>query len=186
MKATLPNGILVPIKNCYIDVPIFNNGNSGPTIPMNILPDISDGKSASYPDESAQGRSMPFKTFQNSDNRSVSWTAHFMVCQDGDQVTILNYLRTIEACTYPMLNSTGGAPYAPPPICRIRCGDLLSDRNKEDLCAILKSYSVKFDPSVPWDEYYNIPYKLDVDMQFEIVYDQSNLPGAENILDGGI
>ena len=46
----------------------------------------------------------------------------------------------------------------------------------------MKSYSVKFDTSVPWDETNFIPYKLDVDMQFDVIYDQSDLPGAETIL----
>lgn len=182
MKATLPSGVLVPLQNCYIDIPVLDS-----RITMNILPDISDSKSASYPDESAIGRSTPFKSFQNSDNRTVSWTAHFMVCKEGDQETIMDYLRLIEACTYPLTqeDNTGGAPYAPPPICKLRCGELLSSMDGDDLCAVLKSYSVKFDTSVPWDEETYVPYKMDVDMQFEIVYDQSNLPGAEQIVGTG-
>jgi hypothetical protein len=178
MKATLPSGILVPLQECYIDIPELLE-----KIIMTILPDISDSKSVSYPDENAIGRSMPFKSFQNSENRSISWTAHFMVCKDGDQQQIINWLRVIEACTYPMTQTTGGAPYAPPPICHLRCGNLLSDH---ELCAVMKSYSVKFDTSVPWDEIGYVPYKLDVDMQFEVVYNQANLPGAEQIMfDGG-
>ena len=180
-KATLPSGSLTPLADCFIEIPILDE-----TIEMNILPDISDSKSASYPDESAIGRSMPFKSYQNSDNRTISWTAHFMVCKDGDQETIINYLRVIEACTYPLSEETGGAPYAPPPICKLRCGDLLSSMDSDDLCAVMKSYSVKFDTSVPWDEDGYLPYKLDVDMQFEVVYNQADLPGAEKIMEGGV
>lgn len=178
MKATLPSGVLVPIQECYIDIPDLSE-----KIIMTILPDISDSKSVSYPDENAIGRSMPFKSYQNSENRNISWTAHFMVCKDGDQQQIINWLRAIEACSYPMTQTTGGAPYSPPPICHLKCGELLSSN---ELCAVLLSYSVKFDTSVPWDEIGYVPYKLDVDMQFAVVYNQADLPGAEKIIfDGG-
>lgn len=178
MKATLPSGDLVPIENCYIDIRELDT-----KIVMQITPDISDSKSASYPDENAIGRSMPFKSYQASENRSISWTAHFQVCKTGDQEKIIGWLRAIEACTYPRMEGTGGAPYSPPPICHLKCGELLG--NKE-LCAVLKSYSVKFDTSVPWDEISYIPYKLDVDMQFDVVYNQSTLPGANQIMRDGV
>jgi hypothetical protein len=55
-------------------------------------------------------------------------------------------------------------------------------KKEGELCAVMKSYSVKFDTSVPWDEINFMPYKLDVDMQFDVIYDQSDLPGAETIL----
>jgi len=181
MYATLPDGTLTPLYDCWINIPELNI-----KITMNILPDISDSKSASYPDENAIGRSMPFKSFQNSENRAISWTVHFVVCKAGDQKTIIESLRAFEACTYPMTQTTGGAPYAPPPICQLRCGSLLSDLKSSPLCAVLKSYSVKFDTSVPWDEIGYIPYKLDVDLQFEVVYNQSDLPGAEQIMVDGI
>jgi hypothetical protein len=181
MKATLPSGVLTPLQECYIDIPELET-----KITMNILPDLSDSKSASYPDENAIGRSMPFKSYQNSENRTISWTAHFVVCKEGDQQQIIDWLRVIEACTYPMTQTTGGAPYAPPPICHLRCGDLLSDRGAPELCTVMKSYSVKFDTSVPWDVEGYIPYKLDVDMQFEVVYNQADLPGAEQIMIDGV
>ena len=183
MKATLPSGVLAPIENCYIDIPIFNI-----TIPMNILPDISDSKGVSYPDESAIGRATPFKQFANSDSRTISWTCHFMTCQKGDQEKIIQYLRALEACTYPLTSSeyTNGAPYAPPPICKLRCGEQLSTLKADDLCAVMKSYNVKFDTSVPWDEDTLVPYKIDVDLQFEVVYNQASLPGAEQIMSDGV
>jgi len=177
MKATLPNGDLEPIQDCYIQVEEY------PPIIMKIMPDISDSKSVSYPDENAIGRSMPFKSFQNSENRSISWTAHFVVCKEGDQDDIIRNLRLFEACTYPMTQNTNGAPYSPPPICKLRCGRLLSESGA--ICAVMKSYSVKFDTSVPWDEDGYVPYKLDVDMQFEVVYNQSQLPGFEKIMSDG-
>ena len=79
MKATKLGGRLVPLKDCYIDIP-----DLGETIVMNILPDISDGKGANFPDTSAIGRSMPFKSFEASENRAISWQCHFIVCQNED------------------------------------------------------------------------------------------------------
>jgi hypothetical protein len=175
MKATTNNGKLRYLEDCYIVVLISGENY---TIVMDNLPDISDTKSASYPDENAIGRSMPFKSYRNSENRSISWTAHFFVQKDGDQDEILDVLRLIESCLYP--TSPTGSAYAPPPICRLRCGKLL--KKEGELCAVMKSYSVKFDTSVPWDEINFMPYKLDVDMQFDVIYDQSDLPGAETIL----
>lgn len=179
MKATLARGTLVDLQDCWVEI-------DGERITMKILPDITDSKSADYTDENAIGRSTPFKSYQNSANRTISWSAHFMVCKDGDQQTIIDNLRLIESAVYPKSDNTGGAPYAPPPICTLRCGDLLSDINSDDLCAVLKSYSVKFDTSVPWDEDGYIPYKLDVDMSFEVIYDQSELPGSEKIMSDGV
>lgn len=176
MKATLESGDLIPIEDCYINIPELNK-----KIVMKISPDISDSKSASYSDENGIGRSTPFKNYSHSENRSIAWTVHFIVCKEGDQDEILDNLRTFEACTYPFSEGQGGAPYSPPPICHLKCGKQLS--NKDEICAVLKSYSVKFDTSVPWDEDSYIPFKLDVDLSFDAVYDQSNLPGARKILE---
>ena len=178
MKATLGNGDLVPLRDCWIEI-------GGDRITMKINPDISDSKSAEYADENAIGRTMPFKSYSNSSTRTISWSAHFMVCKDGDQEDLLDDLKLIESATYPKATNTGGAPYAPPPLCSLRCGRLLSDEG-EDVCAILKSYTVKFDTSVPWDEDGYVPYKMDVDMSFEVVYNQADLPGSNKIMDDGV
>lgn len=177
-RATLASGDLIPLKDCYINI-----GLGGEEIPMKISPEISDSKSATYADENAIGRSFPFKNYSYSDNRTISWTAHFIVCKEGDQADLMRYLRAIEACTYPITEETNGAPYNPPPICQIRCGSLLDTDG--DLCCVLKSYSVKYDTSIPWDEDDFTPYKLDIDMQFEVVNDNSKLPGAEQIMSLG-
>jgi hypothetical protein len=175
-RATLATGDLIEIRDCYIHIEM----GAGVEIPMKIVPEISDSKSATYPDENAIGRSFPFKNYSYSDNRTISWTAHFMVCKEGDQATLYQYLRAIEACVYPKTQDTNGAPYNPPPLCKLRCGQLL-DRDA-DLCCVMKSYSVKYDTSIPWDEDGFMPYRLDIDMQFEVVVDNSQLPGAEQIL----
>lgn len=176
MKATKPNGDLIPLEDCYIFTPYR-------TIIMKVLPELSDSKSAAYNDEPIIGRSFPLKTYSHSENRTISWTAHFIVCKEGDQEDNMEDLRAIEACVYPKDELTGGAPYAPPPICKLKCGELLS--RDGELCAVLKSYSVKFPSDTAWDEIGYIPYKFDVDMTWEIVYDSTDLPGSERIFRSG-
>ena len=172
MKATLPNGSLREITDCYIDVPELSQ-----KIIMKILPDISDTKSATYSDEPAIGRSFPIKNYSQSDNRSISWTVHMMVCKEGDQEDMISAMKLLEACVYPTQTES---PYAPPPICQIRCGRLLTD-DDQPLCCILKSYSIKFPTDVAWDENGYVPYKFDIDLTFEAVYDSKSLPYAEDI-----
>jgi hypothetical protein len=189
-KATKSTGELAPLEDCYIDIPqlsisVLGNPTKLPAkIVMTNLPEISDTKSASYVDESTIGRSSPFKGYSHSENRTISWTCHFIVCKESDKEMILNYIRLLEACTYPLTNadSTGGAPFAPPPICHLKCGRILGENY---LCAVLKSYQLKFDTTVPWDDFSYLPYKIDVDLQFDVVYNQSELPGAELIMDLG-
>lgn len=191
MKATELTGTLRDLSDCYISFPRIklpaansDPGGVGPPavrevkIYMNILPDISDQKSAGYADEPAIGRSFPFKTFTNGENRTIGWTAHFVATKETDFELFLGYIRAIQSAVYPMEDG-GGAPFAPPPIARLRCGKLLS--RDSEVCAVLKSYDIKYDPSVPWDERTYLPYKFDISMSFEVVYNQTNLPGSETI-----
>jgi len=156
-------------------------GGIGRKVVMKILPDITDSKSASYADESAIGRTMPFKTYQYSENRTIGWTAHFVVERAEDVREIFENLRVLESCVYPENLSLGDATYRPPPICQLRCGLLLGSASTP-VYAVMKSYSVKFDTSVPWDQDTFMPFKLDVDMQFDVVYNQTELPGSSQIL----
>jgi hypothetical protein len=180
MKATTPTGKLQPIEKCYIIIP--NSMGKDAKIIMDNLPDISDSKSASYTDETAIGRSSPYKNYGYSENRSISMTIHFIVSGPGDTVANLERLRLIESAVYPRDSADQGMPFKPPPVCRIRCGDLLA---KEDLCVILKSYSVKFPTDVSLDETNFCPFKFDVETTWEAVYKSSELPGQENIIDLG-
>jgi hypothetical protein len=175
MKATQAGGQLQNIDNCYIVVGVEK-------IIMNILPDISDSKTANYSEESSIGRSNPFKTFNSSENRSISWTCHFVVTEKDDFDRILKHLRLLESAVYPTEGS-GGVPYLPPPVCKLKCGEILGNL---ELCVVMKQYSVKFDPSVPWHPIYMLPYKLDVDLTFEVVYNQNNLPNSRLILERGM
>lgn len=182
MRAT-ESGILQVLSNCYIRIPEFNA-----IIYMDNLPEIGDSKSASFPDEPGMGRSTPFKTYSASENRTISWKANFFLQKKAPENSpnnpeaILKYLRLLESCTYPR-NASLLAPYLPPPVLRLRCGQLLA-RN-EEISVVMKRYGVTFDTSVPWDEDTYLPYKITVDMEFDVVYDQFVLPGAEKILNDG-
>jgi hypothetical protein len=181
MKATDDYGLLQEITDCYIQTPIENK-----KIIMKILPDISDSKDAQYSDEPVIGRSTPIKNYSYSGIRSISWSAHFVATQESDLTvgngkSILDNLRLIQSLVYPEESSS--APYSPPPICKLRCGKLLADN---EVCAILKSYNVKFDTAVVWSEDSYIPYKIDVDMTWEVVYDSTDLPGQDRIMKSGM
>ena len=174
-RSTIPGGKLVNLTDCYCIIPNFGK------IRLNNLPDISDSKSAAYNDEPIMGRTMAMKTFSHSENRAISVTFHFMAVMNSDLALHLNYLRALESCVYPRTN-TAGLPFVPPPVCRLKCGVLLG---KEELCVVLKSYSVKFPTDVPWDEQTYLPYKFDVDSQWDVVYRTVDLPGQQRILDMG-
>lgn len=166
-RATILGGDLNEIDDCYIDI-------ENRIIPMTILPDISDSKSANYTNENSLGRTTPFVVFANGELRTISWTCHWVIKKSDDPDLYLGYIRTLQSAVYPT-DQVGH----PPPLCKIKCGKILSSG---ELCCVLKSYSIKFDTSVPWDESILIPYKLDIDLQFDVIYDQSNLPIASTIL----
>ena len=200
-KATRESGSLNPISDCYIIIPSGNRNQPGNlilasggsyTITLDNLPEISDTKSASYNDETIIGRSSPIKTYSQSDNRSISMQLHFIVSKPSDVVGNLRNLRAIQSACYPR-EGQGGSPFIPPPICRIKCGKLLSEEG--ELCVILKNYSVKFPTEIAWhsesEEYYRIdsgyftPFKFDLDTTWDVVYASSNLPGQERIFSLG-
>lgn len=189
MKATFSGGQLRDIQNCYIEI-------LGKKIISRIIPDISDSKQATYTSEAGMGRSMPFKNYTNSDDRTIGWTAHYVVAQKRDIKDFLKEIKLIQSALYPRMQvASNVAPFMPPPICILSCGALLQ-KGKPELAgnrkqtafvyAVMKSYSIKYDTSVPWDEEFLLPYKFDIDMSFEVVYDQSELPGQEKIVAGDI
>lgn len=177
--ATRPGGPLIPIQECYVLIPL---DDSEFKVIMRVLPDISDSKSASYNDEVVIGRSSPLKTYSQSDNRSISMTIHMIVTEPDDIEYNLSALRAIQSATYPREGSSG-APFIPPPVCRLKCGKLLSDR--DELCVILKQYSVKFPTEVAWDEKTFVPFKFDIETTWDVVYKSADLPGAERIFSIG-
>lgn len=184
---TVKTGSLVRLEDCWISVPASSASSASSGINkciengkiyMYSLPDISDSKSATYNDEPIIGRAFPLKTYSHSDNRSINWQMHMFVMQKEDIQCNLSILRLLESCVYPRSDSKG-APFIPPVICQIKCGKLLGD---EPLCVVLKNYSTKFDTNLPWDEDTYMPYKLDVDLQWDVVYKTSDLPGQDRII----
>lgn len=185
MKATSEGGLLREIDKCSIKIGTY-------IIKSRILPDISDQKSATYSEETGMGRATPFKSYQHSDNRSIGWTAHYIVTQKSDVQEFIKDIKNIQAAVYPResVSNPYSPPYQPPVICQLSCGELLSDgkgdkhptTKSKSVYAVMKSYNIKYDTSVPWDEETLLPYKFDIDMQFEVIYDQSNLPNSKNII----
>jgi hypothetical protein len=174
-KATIPGGPLIELRDCYIYIP----GSALPEskLYLDVLPDISDQKSATYNDEAVIGRASPMKTYQSSDNRSISMTIHLVVSKPSDVSFNLIKLRALQSALYP--RAAGGVAFQPPPVCRIRCGELLSSG---EVCVILKSCSVKFPTDVSWDESNYCPFKLDVETSWDVVYKSTELPGQSQIL----
>lgn len=175
MKATNEGSELLQVgqktsTGCYLDIDNFK-------IDMDILPDISDSKSVNYSNENAIGRSSPFSIFANGELRTISWTCHFIVQKEGDPEKYLEYLRVIQSACYPT-SQTGH----PPPLCRLRCGAILTAEWNQDLCCVLKNYSIKYDPNVPWHQETMIPYKMDIDLQFDVVYEQADIPVSTDII----
>ena len=172
MKATEQYGKLKILDRCHIFVPKYG------TVRLRVLPEISDKKSAQYKDEPVIGRSFPIKTYSHSENRIIGMKVHFVTIEQVDLLNNIKDLRALQSAVYPFDGSLSN-PYLPPPICKIMCGDILS---AGPLCVVLKDYSVSFPPDVVWDDKTYIPYKFDVDLNWEVVYSHKDLPGSGNIL----
>lgn len=172
--ATIIGGALNPIDDCYVIIPPEFPASS--PLRMKVLPEISDTKSATYSDEPIMGRSFPLKTYSHSDNRVITMQMHMVVSEPMDVEYNLKALRAVQSVVYPRHNSS--TPFLPPPVCKIRCGRLLAE---DEVCVVLKSYTVKFPTEVAWDELTFVPFKFDIDTNWEVVYKSSDLPGAERI-----
>lgn len=175
MKATLTGGKLKYIDDIYIKI-------KGRPIRAYIMPDISDSKSASYADENSIGRTTPFKNYSYSENRVIQWSHHWIIDVKDRVKEILTDIKYLQALAYP---SNQYKPYTPPWIAHIKAGNILG---KEELCCVLKSYSIKYPTDVPWYQDgsdTSIPYKVDMELNFEVVYDNSSgkIPYAEDIVD---
>lgn len=195
---TITGGPLTPIEKCYIIIPFKGENTTTPSrgqflnrnpfiqngefkIVLNNLPEITDTKSASYADEVVIGRSTPLKTYSQSDNRNISMQIHMIVSKPSDIGYNLNALRAIQSAVYPREGKEIG-PFIPPPVCRIKCGSLLGNN---ELCVILKNYTVKFPTEVAWEENTFVPFKFDIDTSWDVVYKSSALPGQEKIFSLG-
>ena len=189
-KATI-SGTLQKINNCVIVIPDENNIQSHEII-MTNLPEISDSKQAIYNNESIIGRSAPLYTYAHSGDRTIGMQLHFFITQEKcPNLTCgqcaycnLNHLRWIESAAYPR-HGSNNAPYLPPTICRIKCGDLLGANNAA-VCVVLQSYNVKFPTEVAWDAVTGCPYRFDVDTTWLVVYSTDRLPYQSRIYTRGV
>jgi len=166
---------LLPIDDCYISIPGFKS------IVMNNLPDISDSKGANYSDENVAGRSSPYKVYGYSNARTISVGIHLYAIEEKDHMENMRKLRAIASCVYPRDGENSG-PYKPPPVCKIKCGKLLAD---SELCVILLNYNVKYPIDVAWDAKTYMPFRFDIETQWEVVYSTMDLPGSKRILGTG-
>lgn len=193
VKATLVDGDLKPIDDIFIRITGisafrvqtlgFDFGQqTSTTIYPKILPDLSDGKGAEYPGENIQGRSFPTKTFAYSNDRSFSLEWKFIALKESDINENLKHKRLLESCVYPR-DEISSTPFMPPPICQVKYGKLLGD---EPICAVLKSYSVKYDTAQVFHFGTMLPYRFDMSLQFETLYSSSKLPGQEKIAKMGM
>ena len=96
--ATIPGGMLKPIDDCYVVIPLMDGEF---VITFNNLPDITDAKSASYNDEVVIGRASPIKTYSQSDNRTISMQIHMIVSSPDDIQDNLASLRALQSAAYP-------------------------------------------------------------------------------------
>ena len=181
--ATDATGKLNFIPPCYIKV-------EKEIIYMYSIPDISDNKDAGYDEQNGMGRTSPFKTFNSSGSRKISWKLTFVSNDYESRERNLKNLRLLESCVYPRRDPANIIPYIPPAILRIACGDLLCKRG-EELNVILTSYNVSFPVDKVWNSEDDgsavfLPSKLDVSLSFEVVYDSRYLPGADRIITLGV
>ena len=181
-KATSRGGPLIALDGCYLEIPGASfKSNSRGRITFDVLPDITDSKSATYNDATVIGRATPIKTYSHSDNRVISMQMHFIITEHCDIRDNLEYLRAIQSCVYPR-EGEGDAPYFPPVVCQLACGEILGTA---PLCVICTTYSVKFQTDTAWDEPTFLPYVIDVDTTWHVVYTPQQLPGQERILNNG-
>lgn len=177
-RATNKLGKLSRIEDCYIRASDF-------IIHMNNLPDITDSKDASYAEESGMGRSTPFKTFNSGGSRKIGWKIKMISYDQESILENLDNLRKLESCVYPRPDPANAIPYIPPRILSLKCGSLIANT---EVTAILMSYSVTFPSDQVWnttEQGKYLPAKIDVDLNFEIVYDSRYLPGANRIIELG-
>lgn len=177
MRATTKHGSLQVIPNCFIEAP------GGNKIDLTVFPDISDSKSANYSAEDIPGRASPIMTYNYSSPRNITTDLTFVVTQQSDIERNLRYLYLIESLVYPQdAPGVTNAPFAPPAIVHLVCGDLLGIGG---ICVCLRTYSVRFSPDVPIDPETMLPYKFTINCQWEVVYSCKNLPCNKRIITYG-
>lgn len=173
MIATERNGQLRTLNDkCFLDIPGYE------TVYIRILPEISDSKSAKYSDDTAIGRATPIKSYAYSDNRVLAIRFQFLSLNRSQLYENMYNYYAISSLTYPRGPIANG-PYAPPPVCRFKCGQLLGDR---PLSVVLDNYSLTIPTDVVWDDETLMPYYFVLSTSWHVVYSSNRLPNQEMIL----
>lgn len=178
IAATNSFGKLNPIPDCYIRAQNYY-------IVMYNLPSISDSKTANYSPENGMGRTQPFLSFNDGGMRTIQWSFSMISYDEESTARNFAYMRVLEASVYPRRDPANVVPYIPPVIMSIRCGDLLANYGVE-LNVVLTNYSFEFGNEQVWNSEYNVarymPARVEVRLNFDVVYDTRYLPGADRIL----
>lgn len=199
MLATEKGGELLCIPRAQIFIPRLNGGR-GHTVNLRILPEVTDSKSADYPGENITGRSSPVPVYSHSGMRQITWKCHFAVTASDDIERNYRDLRALQSAVYPDDEGLRGVPYIPPPICKVRLGQLLNrddlgaaqalgcngkpSKGNEWVAVVLRQCSVSFPTDVMWDADTYLPYKFDVDLNWDVIYTNTALPGQQKIFRG--
>ena len=182
-KATDPQGQLNEIPGCALDIP------GARTVRFNTMPIIQDSKGAKWNDEPIMGRATPLTTYSHSDIRMITIDIPLIATNNGSESEPGSFLynkailRAVESAAYPR-GPTSEAPYVPPPVCKFRCGQMITGSQSnpiEGICMVLDNYSVKFDTSVPFDPATLIPFKFNISSKWRVVYRSDHLPNQNRI-----
>lgn len=167
---------LKPIPDCYIDT-----GENG-KIEFYSLPNITDGKSASYPEVQIMGRSAPLVTYSSSSSRTISLTFHLYVTRKSDIQKNNEIIKKIIALVHPEYDNT----YLPPRIAKIKCGKFLGGQQTDGVPVLLQNYSIQYDTETQWFEDGGIymPLQQQITTSWLVVYTWSNVPGHKDVIAG--
>jgi hypothetical protein len=177
--STINNGDLKNLLGCYLQ---YKNT----TVYPHVLPEISDAHGAQYSDEPVMGRSMPVKVFNAGSDRTISWRWKFVSTSIKRYEENLKNINFLKSLTYPM-DETVNVPFLPPPIVTLKCGALLGSTPVSAVCT---SCNVSYPTDVVWGGSDSggtdfLPFEINVETSFSVVYKPSNLPGQERIMKYG-
>ena len=179
--ATNSLGKLNPIPDCYIRAKDYY-------IVMYNLPNITDQKATPYTPENGMGRTQPFISFNEGGLRTIQWSFSMISYDEESVARNFGYMRILEASVYPRKDPANVVPYIPPVVMSVRCGDLLANGGAE-LNVVLTNYNFEFSSEQVWNSEYNVarymPARVEVRLNFDVVYDTRFLPGVDRILSLG-
>ena len=174
--ATDTNGSWVVIREITITVPGAGD------VPIQVLPEISESKSAMVNDQNILGRSSPIKIYSGSSARTFSITLNYHILSEEDPVMIQKAVRALSAAVHPEYQGT----YKPVPVCQIKIPGMIEDGKGGPAPVICKSYQITYDAQVWWyvtDELM-MPSHISIATEWERVYSFQDLPGQANVIQG--